>query len=83
MKRIYNKPQIVFESFQLTESIAAACGVKTATPTQGLCGVEYLPGIVIFTSDMTGICNTTYEDGKYDQLCYYIPTPEYLLFNSN
>lgn len=84
MKRIYNKPQIVFESFQLTESIAAACADPTGTPTAGTCGVSF-GKLVLFWSSMEGICNYPVEEEteSWNGICYHVPTDDTRMFNSN
>ena len=44
MKKIYSKPEIMFDSFTLTTNIAAGCGKKIDTHVNGVCGLE-LPAV--------------------------------------
>ena len=78
MKKAYIKPEIMFEDFTLTTNIAAGCEVKTNTPTQGVCGIEY-GNFVVFTEKMTGC---TLKQDSIENTCYDVPTPDNNLFNS-
>ena len=44
MKKTYTKPELYFESFELSANIATGCGIITKTATQGICGYDQ-PGI--------------------------------------
>ena len=92
MKKVYAKPNIMFESFSLSQNIAAGCEVKTETMSVNQCGLEFGP-MVIFVS--TPVCtedglveNMGNGDGAandliYNGLCYHVFTNgEYNLFNS-
>ena len=79
MKKIYSKPEIMFEDFTLNESIAGPCEVKTHTPAQGQCGVEFGPFIVFMS---TTNCNFIQDNQEYDGFCYHIPSESNNLFNS-
>lgn len=84
MKKTYSKPEIVFESFSLSQNIAAGCEVKTNTPAQSECGIDF-GGYMIFLDEMTGCSDipVTSEggDGEYNGICYHVPNGENL-FNS-
>lgn len=86
MKREYSKPDILFESFSLSTSIAGTCAKDTNTQTQNVCSV-YLPGVGnAFLENIFG-CKT--ENGGIPVqtdgvggVCYHVPTPLNNLFMS-
>ena len=90
MKKIYSKPEIVFENFALSENIAnAGCEVKTNTPAQGTCGIPWGTGTLFL--DIVGSLCTEDEavesfggDGEFNGLCYHTFSNDgaYNLFNS-
>ena len=82
MKKAYNKPQIVFDSFELSQSIAAGCEIITKLPSENACGVV-LPGDrgPTFVSEMTG-CKRTEVDGDYNGICYHVPNDANNVFSS-
>ena len=89
MKREYTKPDILFESFSLSTSIAGDCAVKTNTPAEGKCGVPSTGLGIIFTTALTSVCTFGVVDdgtfvvpGSNDRVCYHTPTPVNNLFNS-
>ena len=84
MKKSYVKPQVCFESFQLSASIAAPCapGFRIG-PTQGTCTYD-ASGMVLFLTSMDA-CNavgaTPIEDGSMSNVgvpCYHVPYGENL-----
>lgn len=79
MKKIYSKPEIMFEDFTLSENIAGDCENKISNPTDGVCGYPSRNG-EIFMDYITG-CNYKQPDG-YNDLCYHVPTEYSDLFNS-
>lgn len=82
MKKPYSKPQILFESFSLSSSIAGDCEVKTDTQAAGTCGVSF-GTITIFVGSAEGCAyKVGVDDGDYNGLCYHIPLDVYNLFNS-
>ena len=84
MKKVYSKPEIVFENFSLTTNIAGGCEVKTWTPTNAdLCAYQppRFPDLNIFLEESSA-CTTKEADGEYDGFCYHIPTETNNLFNS-
>lgn len=80
MKKVYEKPAIVFEAFSLSTAIAGSCGVTTNTPSSGSCGIEF-GGDMIFLSEMTGCSEEVDDNGEY-KICYHVPTDGNNLFNS-
>lgn len=74
MKKSYVKPQVCFESFQLSASIAAACapGFRIG-PTEGTCAYE-ASGMVLFMDAMSACQNkiSENEDGT-TYPCYHVP----------
>lgn len=83
MKKEYSKPDILFDSFSLSNSIAGNCEVKTNLPSNDTCGVN-LPGVgPVFTTQMGG-CGIKVIDGRnnYNNLCYYVPHESNNVFNS-
>ena len=84
MKKVYAKPEIVFESFSLSQNIAAGCEVKTNLPGNKTCGLDF-SGVVIFLDSISGcVEKITSEggDGSYNGICYHVFTGESNLFNS-
>lgn len=76
----YSKPQIVFESFELSTNIAAGCAYQ-AEHYQGTCGYTGgLGGLAIFTSDAN--CQFPTEDNGSTGVCYYIPNGDNTVFAS-
>ena len=75
MKKEYKKPEILFENFALSTSIAAECEVIVAA-TRGTCGYP-IRGETVFMSTETG-CSTGPQttDGSgdgaaHDSICYH------------
>lgn len=81
MKKYYSKPDIVFESFSLSTSIAAGCEEKPYNNTDN-CGVLF-GRKTIFLEDMTGCASKIpNEDPSYNKLCYHVPYENYNVFYS-
>lgn len=85
MKKEYSSPDILFESFTLTENIAASnanCSRNVTTQYSGDCGLQY-GNKIIFTIAAAG-CRIKIEDGSpvFDGLCYHVPVGDNKLFNS-
>ncbi len=78
MKKTYSKPDIVFEDFSLTTSIAAGCAIQTGTPSANMCSMDF-GGMNLFLSGIAA-CTDPIEDGIYH--CYHVPIEENQLFNS-
>ena len=76
MKKNYSKPEIVFESFKLSTSIAGTCELfgNQADPTN----CEYDTGIgIIFAT-----CEYSSQDGTEFGVCYDVPTGDPKVFGS-
>lgn len=82
MKRVYSKPDIIFEDFSLSAGIAAGCEKKIDTQYSGQCGLEF-GDLTLFVTGVSG-CADPVTDGssKYNGLCYHIPSDSKNLFNS-
>lgn len=79
MKKTYVKPELSFESFELSASIATGCGTVTKVfDAAQQCGVE--DGIlIVFTSKMSG-CEK-HDDGS-GNICYDNSTDGLVLYTS-
>ena len=77
MKKQYVKPELYFENFELSMSIAT-CANPTHTPAGKMCEIDMGDGVVAFLSKNT--CNFTPEDGE--KYCYNVPNDDTRLFNS-
>lgn len=78
MKKAYVKPEIYFESFELSANIATGCST-IIDHAQDTCGVV-TPGIpgAAFTTTISG-CTWT---GDGEKVCYHVPTESAKLFSS-
>lgn len=84
MKKIYSKPQIVFDSFELSQSIAAGCEYKS-NHAYGSCALDVdEPGWNTTTLFVSGVgdCSTKTQDGVYNGICYHVPTDDKNVFSS-
>lgn len=70
MKKLYEKPEIAFESFAVCTNIAAGCEFTTSLHGRGACGYQTRNGIV-FMEDISG-CKYHQPDNN-DTLCYHNP----------
>ncbi len=77
MKKAYTKPELYFENFELSTSIAVQCG-KPIHYAAGTCK-DGLGGYadVIFLEDKS--CSSTPDDFGF---CYHNPTDTEKIFNS-
>ena len=77
MKKAYAKPEIIFESFSLSQNIAAGCEVQTDTPSRNQCGLEWGPDI-LFLDSMGNVCTGAGKvtsvggDGEANGICYHV-----------
>ena len=83
MKKQYTAPEIFFEDFTLSQSIAGGCEVISNNHSANSCGIDW-GRFVVFNADLGNVCDRTPADtgGKYDGLCYHVPTDANNLFNS-
>ena len=88
MKKRYSKPDIAFESFSLSTSIADNCELKTDTKGGGECSypMDALGNVFLTTvAACNGIGNTPITDEQslmYNGFCYHVPVENSNLFNS-
>ncbi len=75
MKKSYVKPQVYFENFQLSASIAAQCDIRNPLHAQNLCALEDRSFM------LDGICDYP-PDETSSKPCYDIPTSGNKIFNS-
>lgn len=86
MKKKYEKPEFFFESFEMSQCIAAGCEL-ISNAVKDECAVTVPdPGwddIHIFTNAV-GACTSKYEDeeGGYKGICYFVPEETYNVFSS-
>lgn len=81
MKKLYSKPEIVFESFSVSSNIAVeVCGIDTDIPKRDTCGIEMDGGVKAFL-DGVSVCNYPITDGA-NGTCYHNPTDSTRLFGS-
>ena len=83
MKKEYSAPEIIFESFALTTSIAGGCEYKTHSPSQGNCGYPYEGGNgdKLFTG-LVSDCDIPIDDNEENLFCYHVPVDSMNIFNS-
>jgi hypothetical protein len=84
MKKKYSTPEIVFESFALSTTIAGNCEKSVNTQSQGVCGY-FMEGVgMAFTENVTG-CSVVITDDMslaFNGYCYHVPVDNQNLFNS-
>lgn len=83
MKKVYSKPEIMFEDFSLNNSITAGCNkiINNSAQTQCALLVEGIGNV--FTTELATICTDfKVPDGGYDGICYHVPVDTNDLFNS-
>lgn len=81
MKKTYAKPQIVFESFQLTANIAGGCNTSPNSTNEATCGYND-NGWIVFQNSAVCIDVQVGTDGEYNGLCYHVPTGDKSVFTS-
>lgn len=79
MKKQYTAPDILFEDFSLSESIAAGCEFINKNLAEGSCGYPTRNGVV-FMESVSG-CKY-HEPDTNDSLCYHVPNEYANIFNS-
>lgn len=86
MKRVYEKPQIVFENFSISTNIAGDCESIVGNPSKGTCAVLGTGGIAMFDNSVENCVYTPGDMGgtedEWDGFCYHVPTEYNNLFNS-
>ena len=93
MKKVYEKPMIMFESFSLSTNIAGDCDIPTGTAAYKTCAIDF-SGTPLFlttisecvgTEENPGIAvdpDETGADGRYNTICYHVPAEFLGYFNS-
>ncbi len=80
MKKTYIKPQIVFDSFELTTSIAAGCSFLSTNQDPYVCAIlDPELGFTIFSTRPT--CDSTPPGGN-DSICYHVPVADVSVYTS-
>lgn len=82
MKKQYSKPDILFESFTLSTSIAGSCETVLDNPSANQCGIKM--GFKTYFTESVAGCSTDVIDGSGDLngLCYHVPFDTNNVFNS-
>ncbi len=80
MKKIYSKPEIVFESFKLSTSIAGTCTLDGTQTNENSCGYDTGVGVVFIS--MASGCTFEAQDGEVSDICYHEPTEDSKVFGS-
>lgn len=92
LKKIYSKPDIVFDDFKMCANIAWCA--KPVNFYRGTCGIEMTGGITVFGSSASGIddsvCNFDVDEmfgvdivnEDWNGLCYHVPTADGSMFYS-
>lgn len=80
MKKTYQKPVVMFESFQMTSNIAGTCVRYEGNQADGKsCGI-YDNGWTIFLTGVdNGVCALGPDPEKF---CYHAPTDDTSVFAS-
>lgn len=81
MKKIYSKPDVMFESFTLSTNIAA-CANDTDLSSRDVCGYPWYPAGKILFSDSISQCNVYHDGDASNPICYHNPTESTNVFNS-
>ena len=87
MKKLYSKPEIMFEDFTLSENIAGDCEAPfVGNPSKDSCAIVGTGEQNIFSGRVSA-CEFKPEDfgqspDMWNGLCYHTPTDANNLFNS-
>ena len=81
MKKTYNKPVIVFESFTMSTNIASGCENPTNLPSVNQCGIDIEGFGNIFMQGMDCVKKIA-EGDSFNGICYHTPTEGNNLFTS-
>lgn len=86
MKKYYEAPEILFEDFSLSDSIAGNCESIVGNASKGSCCVKGTGGVNVFSGTIP-VCEFKPEDlggisDEWDGFCYHVPTEYNNLFNS-
>ncbi len=78
MKKKYIKPQITFESFQLSTTIAS-CAIMGTNLAQYVCPVEDPEWGWMYFADSNNLCDMVPGNGE---ICYDVPVANWNVTNS-
>ena len=81
MKKSYVKPQVFFEDFHLSTSIAAGCEYTTNHALND-CTYKIAGGRNVFVDANTNCHDITAPGGDYGAVCYHVPSDTNNLFTS-
>ena len=82
MKKAYMKPEIVFESFQLSTNIATVCERRVDTKSDNDCGIQW--GFkIVFADTLSSHCTQKIGEHEiWDGICHHNPSDDANLFAS-
>ncbi|MCD7808711.1 MAG: hypothetical protein LUH02_05155 [Erysipelotrichaceae bacterium] len=85
MKKKYEKPGLIFESFELSQSVAQDCGENAVGKTNhwsiSTCGYKWGQGYIwVSTENGCGVIGGA--DDLVDGYCYDTPVPGMQIFSS-
>ena len=80
VKRNYIKPDICFDSFELSSSMAAGCEMIGSNQDAYACPV-LIPDWELTVFMELGICDM-HPPEQMDSICYHVPTADNNVFNS-
>lgn len=81
MKKTYVKPEVYFESFELSTSIATGCEYKTQHAIND-CTYKITGGRNVFVDETTNCNDLKVPGGTYGSVCYQVPAEASNLFTS-
>lgn len=81
MKKTYVKPEVYFESFELSTSIATGCEYKT-DHAMNQCVYDIAGGRNVFVDENTNCKDVKVPGGSYGSVCYHVPAETSNLFTS-
>ncbi len=91
MKRIYQKPMLLLERFELKQSITQSCTAASLPSVMGKpnsadklsCGWEIATNMVLWLGEPSSPCTIPLaEDATGNDLCYNNPGSGYTIFSS-
>lgn len=81
MKKVYEKPQMTYESFELSTSIAGSCRYGTMNAMPNICPIfDFALGKTLFA--LEGLCDEHVVPGQWDSPCYDNPSDLTNVFSS-
>jgi hypothetical protein len=81
MKKTYEKPEVYFESFELSTSIATGCEYKT-NHAMNICTYDLGSLGNVFVDSTTNCNDIKAQGGKWQNICYHLPSDQSNLFTS-